>query len=804
MNRFQIHLPLLVGDSGNGSDLGATNDDERLGKSINTTSLRTNETASNLPFLENLPKHILLFLVDNAAKITCVCNMSGELEYVNPVFLSALELELENVVGKRFLELVHPEDVEAVTETLIRLFANKGSENDFHCRFVRSGKELSSLLGWHLINDTHAEKVFGFAKLEEQTQILPNTVTSKTDMEADYVYLSEKLSGIGFWRVDLATQKVTWSERVFQIHNLPNADEAPDWKECLSLYHEDDRDRVHLTLKHAVAEREPFSIRFRLVTREKYQKYIQAKGYVEYEDDGTPSAIVGTFQDVSAQTNALEELKHLSEIVKHAHISVLICDQKRRIVWVNEGFEQLTGYSRDEVLGKSPAILLQGEQTNIETRQFIRDRLMKGETVDCDVLNYTKQGHRYWIRLSITPIRNEHGEVTSYLGFQTDISQTKRSEELMRQASHLESLNVMVGGIAHDFNNVLGIAKSNLDLLNIEERFENANSKRVSNACKAIERAAQLTQRLLQFSRTPQAEQKPNHIQNCVQDILILLDKSFAKAIECDLELSEEALWSNINKTDLEDCLINLVLNAKDAMEGRGRISISVSKDLPSMNCAIGYMPTSPVKEPHCLIRVTDTGQGISEEELDKVFTPFYTTKPIGKGTGLGLSMVFNFARQCHGYVGMASQKDVGTTVYLWLPLCEPEELKVKPLEKVHEQHEHNLRILLLDDEQDLLDITATLLKRDGHDVVCSNNAEAALKCLEQGHFDLFLSDVLMPGEKQPIDVIRKLQDTDDKTKIMLMSGYQGTDNKALMEFPILQKPFSREKLRNSIRDLFP
>lgn len=712
------------------------------------------------------------------------------------------------MVGKSFLEWVHPDDVELTTEAFIRLSVNFGTTEAFCCRLLLQSGDFCNL-EWQLFSDSEAQKIYGTAFFTDGTRTHSPFESSGYDLKADYVYLSEKLSGIGFWRVELDTQVVTWSERVFQIHNLPVADEAPSWRDCLGLYHESDRERVRLTLKHAVAEKKPFSIKFRLITNDNQQKHIQAKGYVEHEDDGKPIAIVGTFQDISLQATTQEELKHLSEIVKHAHISVLVCDKERRIVWVNEGFELLTGYSMDEVVGKIPSAILQGEQTSAETKQFINERLNKGETVDCDILNYTKVGERYWVRLSITPIFNDSGDISSFLGFQTDITQQKRTEEVMRQASHLESLNVMVGGIAHDFNNVLGIAKSNLDLLKLESAngieniYSETSNERISSTSKAIERAAQLTQKLLQFSNTPLSIQKPNHIQESVKDVLLLLDKSLAKAIECELQLDSEPLWSNINKTDLEDCLINLALNARDAMLGRGRIVITVCKEFPCLDCATGYMPTSPVTEPFCVIKVKDSGQGISEDKLDKVFTPFYTTKPLGKGTGLGLSMVYNFVRQCHGYVGMASQENIGTTVYLWLPLCEPEEITVKPAEQIQEQSESKLKILLLDDEEDLLDITATLLKRDGHDVVCSSNAEMALNCIAENQFDLFLTDVLMPGEKQPIDVINKLKSDHLETKIMLMSGYQGTDNKALMAFPILQKPFSREKLQNSIKALF-
>lgn len=765
------------------------------------SSIQSDSQYSGVLDFFHLPHHALLEIIDQSPGICCVYNDRGEFEYANAAALAFFGCAFEEIKGKNLLDFVHPDDLEAATESFVKLLSIPDFDTQFCARFVNvQGSE--GFLTWKLKTDFNSKLLYGTAQVETDADYQRNRSTAKHDLKADYFYLSEELSGLGFWRADLPTSTISWSERVFEIHDLPYSEKAPTWQDCLALYHPDDRDKVHQCLKRAVLDAEPFSIQFRLLTPQNRQKHVHARGYIESLPNGKPVAVVGTYQDVSKQISTGEELQHFSTIVKYSNLSVLMCDAERRISWVNPGFESLTGYSLDDVLGQHPSQLLHGPKTSAQTKAYIKEQLDKGETVDCDVLNYTKSGDSHWIRLTITPIRDDDGNIVKFLGFQTDISQKKRSEEVMRQASHLESLNVMVGGIAHDFNNVMGIAKSNVDLLSIE--YEGANNQYVKKIEKAVDRAAQLTQKLLQFSNVSHSEKSANHIQACVQEASLLLDKSFAKYTDCFLSLVDEPIWCHLNKTDLEDCLINLAINARDAIEYQGNITISVALARPPGNCVVGYLPSTETQDDFCKISVTDTGKGIAKEDIEKVFTPFYTTKPNGSGTGLGLSMVYNFVKQSHGYVGMSSEEGVGTTVTLWLPTCDAPVCESQAGAKdTQSETPQSFNILLLDDEVDLLEVTATLLRREGHQVTCCHNAEMALAVLQESSFDLFLSDILMPGEKQPIDVITAIEQYYDSTKIMLMSGYQGTNNEALLAYPILQKPFSRDKLNTSIRALF-
>ncbi|MCY7295696.1 PAS domain S-box protein [Alteromonas sp. a30] len=751
--------------------------------------------------IKSLSPNALVEIIEQCSGICCICDEQAEIKYLNQAGTHFFGLELESIIGRSLLDFVHSDDLDVATESIVRLCSQPGCNTRFCTRFAQANGQ-DGFLTWSFKSDASSRLLYGTAEIENSSSYMLNRGLYRKDLKADYFYLSEELSGIGFWRADLETLVISWTERVFEIHDLPYSDIAPTWQECLAMYHPDDRDKVHQCLKLAVLEGESFSIQFRLLTPKNRQKYVHARGYVESLPNGKPKAIVGTYQDISVQMSMREELQHFSNIVKYSNLSVLVCDQERRISWVNQGFETLTGYTLEEVIGQHPAQLLHGAKTSEQTKEYVRDQLSKGETVDCDVLNYNKAGKSYWIRLTITPIKDDDGNLVKFLGFQTDITQKKHSEEVMRQASHLESLNVMVGGIAHDFNNVLGIAKSNIDLLSSEVEAQQGADIYVKKIAKAVDRAAQLTQKLLQFSKVSHSEKTANHIQACVKDASLLLDKSFAKAIECHLSLEDKPIWCSVNKTDLEDCLINLAINARDAIDYQGCINIVVGLSRPPGNCTVGYLPSNEITQDYCMIAVKDTGSGIAKDDLEKVFTPFFTTKPNGAGTGLGLSMVYNFARQSHGFVGMTSEEGVGTTVYIWLPLCQPAVTK-SPQVLPDKSDTKALNILLLDDEMDLLDVTAAILSRDGHQVTSCHNAEMAVQMLSEKSFDLFLSDILMPGEKQPIDVINKIKDTNISTKIMLMSGYQGTNNEALTNFPILQKPFSRDKLLSSIHELF-
>lgn len=520
-------------------------------------------------------------------------------------------------------------------------------------------------------------------------------------------------------------------------------------------------------------------------------------------DTHSHTALANAFPGFSPRACTDEAFQHLSALVKSAHISVLICDKSRRITWVNDGFECLTGYLAEEAIGKLPSQLLQGELTSGDTKRYIAEQLAKKEPVDCDILNYNKKGGRYWIRLSITPILDESEVLSGFIGFQTDISQSKRSEELLTQAKHLESLNMMVGGVAHDFNNVLGIANSNLDAVLQSNQQPYIAGNHIEKARSAIARATDLTQRLLQFSVTSTGGTQVTHIQGAINEVAQLLAKSFASVIGCKIEQCDTPLWSNFNKCDFEDCIINLALNGRDAINGDGRVTIAVSQDEPNRRCTSGYLPSRPLTDSYCQITIQDNGQGIAEQDLDKVFTPFYTTKTLGKGTGLGMSLVYNFVRRSKGFIGIDSIVGVGTKVWIWLPLCEPPSEKSSQISATSDTAIQQRSILLLDDEQDLLDITATLLRSDGHLVSTFNNAKDAMEALKSQSFDLLISDVLMPGECQPADCVQYIRQHSASIRILLMSGYQGADDPDLSNLPILQKPFSREKLRQSVNELF-
>lgn len=739
----------------------------------------------------------LLKLFSNSNSMLCIVDFDGNFELVNPAFSKILGYTEQELLSSPYTSFIHPDDVERTIEEANKLASKSSDSIDFINRYRTKCGDYR-YFSWHAKSHLEDKKIYCTA-----IDITENHQRSLALYEKTlYLNLTEHIAGLGYWRLELDSKFVSWSDEVFRIHDLPVSDKAPPLSDCLDFYHSDDRAKIEKLLAQAFSEHRPFTFKYRIITAKGKLKYVLSEAQIERDENRQPKAIFGTFQDITEEVQAQEELHRLSEVVKHAHISVLVCNKERKIMWVNDGFERLTGYSKLEAIGQYPSALLQGPETSSEAKEQIRQRLRNCENVDAELINYTKQGEAYWIRLSITPIFDDDGEVMHYLGIQTDITQTKRQNELMQQASHLESLNFMVGGIAHDFNNMLNIAKSNLEHLENTSQNSPDNLNHIQKADRAIEKAASLTQKLLRFAKTFQSEMEPCCIDDSIEDIYHLLDKSFAKGALLEINQLEPQLWCNLNKSDFQDCIINLALNARDAMQDMGKLEISIATGKPIPDFMTGYLPTSPLHQDYCQIVLKDNGCGIKLEDLEKVFTPFFTTKPLGQGTGLGLSMVYNFIRHSQGYIGINSYVGKGTEVTLWLPLTpKPADLKVANPES-DRKLDHSLNILLLDDEEDLLDITSTLLKSSGHTVTCCSGAEQALEEAKQKTFDVFLSDILMAGTIQPKDVIKELQISGKPTKIMLMSGYQGSDNEDLLDYPILQKPFSKNVLLQSVQNL--
>lgn len=377
-----------------------------------------------------------------------------------------------------------------------------------------------------------------------------------------------------------------------------------------------------------------------------------------------------------------------------------------------------------------------------------------------------------------------------------DITDRRRLEKQLGQSQKMEAVGQLTGGIAHDFNNLLGVIVGNLDLLERALVMEPAALRRVQTAQKAALRGADLTRRLLAFSRKQHLEPAPLNLAEAVANVVAMAERTLGRDIVISTCIDADLPLVQADAAALENVLLNLAVNARDAMPEGGSIVIEAAPIVldardPLVNA--GELPAGS----YASLRVTDTGSGIPRDKLNKVFEPFFTTKEPGKGTGLGLAMVYGFARQSGGNVKIYSEVGVGTSVTLVLPLAEATADQAHSLSAVVPEHhaKPGAVALVVDDEADLLEIAASYLKEMGYRVLTAGDAPAALNVMSaEPRIDLLVTDVMMPGGMNGVTLAQEVRSRQDEIRIIFTSGFpsQALSRRkgTTVDGPLLNKPF--------------
>jgi PAS domain S-box-containing protein len=370
-------------------------------------------------------------------------------------------------------------------------------------------------------------------------------------------------------------------------------------------------------------------------------------------------------------------------------------------------------------------------------------------------------------------------------------------EEQLHQSQKMEAVGQLTGGVAHDFNNLLMVISGNLEL--IESRTADDVRGLAIAARKAADRGASLTAQLLAFSRRQKLNPKTIHINALIQDFQGLILRALGDGCKVNL-VADDQLWPcHVDPAQLETALLNLALNARDAMPDGGRLEIEARNVTLDENAVAGVASGSYVR-----LSVSDTGCGMPQETLDRVFEPFFTTKELGKGTGLGLSMVYGFVRQSGGHVAIESTVGVGTTVSLYLPRSTQASDVGTDLTQLQDIAAGSGRVLMVEDDHDVMDVTSAILRDLGYEVLCAEAGADAIRMLRNDNrFDLLFSDVMMPGGISGVELAREAKQLCSGIKVLLTSGNAAdalSRHGAEGEFPVIGKPFRRAELAQYLR----
>ncbi len=422
------------------------------------------------------------------------------------------------------------------------------------------------------------------------------------------------------------------------------------------------------------------------------------------------------------------EASKMLYVVEQSPVSVMITDINGNIEYVNKKFTELTGYSLEEVKGKNPRILKSG-RTNPDIYVELWNTITAGKTWEGEFCNKKKNGELYWELTRISPlIDTKTGKILNFIALNEDITYEKRLEEELLHAQKMEAIGSLAGGIAHDFNNILTSIIGYVDVMLIKLEEENPLRHYLEQILVSADRAASLTQNLLTFARKQPTLKRVIDINDVIRQISKMLERIIGEHISLKTRLSQERLFIYADLLQIEQVLMNLASNAKDAIESKnenGEVTIETMPFTMTYDFISKHGFGSPGD--YVLIRFSDTGCGIDEKILSRVFEPFFTTKDVGKGTGLGLSIVYGIVKDHRGYVTVESEVNRGTTFNIYLPVTRAEAVENGFERKKVEVKKGTETVLIAEDDDKVRELIKSFFENFGYRVFEAKDGEEAL-----------------------------------------------------------------------------
>jgi two-component system, cell cycle sensor histidine kinase and response regulator CckA len=501
---------------------------------------------------------------------------------------------------------------------------------------------------------------------------------------------------------------------------------------------------------------------------------------------------------------AEQSLRKLSCAVEQSADTIFITNSKGIIEYVNPAFEAMTGYSRQEVAGKAQSILKSDLQAPVLYSE-LWETIRAGDVCRGVVVNRKKNGEVYYVDESISPIRDAEGRITHFVSNGRDLTERLRLEAQLLQSQKMDAIGRLGGGVAHDFNNLLTIITSYSELALDSVPPGSPTQARIQEILSAAHRAADLTRQLLAFSRKQPQALRVVELNPVVGGIVKTLHRLIGEDIDLIFVPAEGLGRVRLDPVQIEQILMNLAANSRDAMPQGGRCTVETS----NVQLDEQYIDRKRTLIPpgrYSVLTVTDTGTGIHADHLPHVFEPFYTTKPSGKGTGLGLATVYGIVKQNHGFVWAYSEPGMGTIFKIYLPCVQgqPNILEI-PDQGAESVLRGTETVLLVEDEEALRRAAAEFLSLRGYDVLQAKDGLDALSVakVHGSTIHLLITDVVMPHMSGG-ELAKELETVRPETRMLFVSGYAGQtvlDHRVVnVENNFLQKPFTLNQLASKVR----
>ena len=546
--------------------------------------------------------------------------------------------------------------------------------------------------------------------------------------------------------------------------------------------HPDDQEMVRQAFGGFVAGELPeYRIEYRLRTREGGWIWVFSTArIIEREATGQPKRVLGTVTDITRRKASEEASDRLIVAIDQSVESIVFTDQRGIILYVNQGFEKVTGYRREEVIGQSTR-LLKSDRHPPEFYKELWETISSGRVWRGRITNRRKDGQIFIEDATISPVRNTRGEIISYVAAKHDITREIALERQLIESQKMEAIGQLAGGVAHDYNNILATNMIQLGMLLAEPGLDAEVRESLDALKRSNDRAAKLTRQLLMFSRRQAMEKKRVELNGLVDEELKMLRRLLGDNLKLVLQVSAGEAWVEADPGMLEQVLMNLCINARDAMPQGGRLVVSVAP----LTVEAAALPQHPEAHPGNFIRVSvaDNGCGMSAETMGHIFEPFFTTKPVGKGTGLGLATVYGIVRQHEGWIEVTSELGHGSEFHIYLPAC-PAGSPGGAVSPSSGDRPVSETVLVVEDEDELRESVVAYLRSAGYRVFAATNGREALEQWSEqiGKMDALLTDMVMPGGVSGLELAQALRALKPGLPTVIMSGY----NKELAQTGVL------------------
>lgn len=572
-----------------------------------------------------------------------------------------------------------------------------------------------------------------------------------------------------------------------------------------SLMHDEDKKKLEIERKE-LWHQDSFVIEHRFRHKNGEYRWLRRHLHRLGGDDAGLVEWDGCVYDI---TDLKQAEARLTNFLEAAPDPVITANSKGEIVLVNAQAERLFGYSKRELLGQYIDILVPEGLHDRPVEKFsayLNETTSRMIDVGVDLRGRCKVGTEFPVEISLSPI--ECGDEKLLAFAIRDVSERKNTEAQLRQSQKMEAVGQLTGGIAHDFNNMLTVVIGNLQLLEQVSKNDEAINRPTQAAMDASLRAAELTKRLLAFSKQQLLTPRNMKINDLVAGIEPLLHRTITEHVSLKIKLADDLWLARIDPSQLENALINLAINARDAMHAtsHGRLTIETMNTVLGDTYAAQQTDVTPGE--YVMVAVSDNGEGIPEDVLPDVFDPFYSTKEIGKGSGLGLSMVYGFVKQSKGHIKLYSEEGHGTTVKIYIPRSKAtHEDSIEQTVRTEAVPGGDETILLVEDDEAVRDVAIRLLTSLGYRVLHAECGSEALTLLDEHEdIDLLFTDIVMPGGMTGVELGQRATAKNQSLKVLYTSGYTDTTvfNNGLLERSedVLNKPYRKESLAQSVRDV--